>query len=55
VIERHIGVSQQEVGIGAVTRQAQWRTIAKILIAWVTTLPTGAALGALSYRLVASF
>ncbi len=42
-------------GIGAITRQAQWRTIAKILIAWVTTLPTGAALGALSYRLVASF
>ena len=33
-------------GIGAVVGQAQWRTIGKILAAWVTTLPLGAALGA---------
>jgi PiT family inorganic phosphate transporter len=32
-------------GIGAVTGQARWRTIAQILIAWVTTLPIAAALG----------
>lgn len=33
-------------GIGAVTGQARWRTIAQILAAWVTTLPMAAALGA---------
>ncbi|MEX0641412.1 MAG: inorganic phosphate transporter [Pirellulales bacterium] len=29
-------------GIGAVTGQARWATIGKILLAWVTTLPLGA-------------
>jgi len=33
-------------GIGAVTRQAHWKTIATILLAWVTTLPLAGALGA---------
>ncbi len=33
-------------GIGAVTRQAHWKTIGAILLAWVTTLPVAAALGA---------
>jgi len=33
-------------GIGAVTGQARWRTIALILTTWVTTLPLGVALGA---------
>jgi PiT family inorganic phosphate transporter len=32
-------------GIGAVTRQAHWKTIATILLAWVTTLPLAGALG----------
>ncbi len=32
-------------GIGAVTKQAKWKTITHILFAWVTTLPLGAALG----------
>ena len=36
-------------GIGAMTRQAQWRTIAGILVAWVTTLPVAAILGALLF------
>jgi PiT family inorganic phosphate transporter len=40
-------------GIGMVTRQAQWGTIARILTAWVTTLPVGALLGALCYRVMA--
>lgn len=35
-------------GIGIVTGQAGWRTIATILIAWGTTLPLGALLGALA-------
>jgi len=42
-------------GIGAVTRQAHWKTIATILLAWVTTLPLAAALGlafALAFRAV---
>ncbi|MCA9146385.1 MAG: inorganic phosphate transporter [Planctomycetales bacterium] len=36
-------------GIGAVTRQAHWGMIGKILGAWLVTLPMGAALGALCY------
>ncbi len=36
-------------GIGAVTRQAQWRTIASILVAWVTTLPVAGILGAVLF------
>lgn len=33
-------------GIGAVTRQARWKTIAGILLAWIVTLPLAALLGA---------
>ena len=33
-------------GIGAVTRQAKWKTIFQILTAWLTTLPVAAILGA---------
>ncbi len=39
-------------GIGAVTGQARWATIAKILLAWITTLPLGAAFGAMSVWLM---
>jgi PiT family inorganic phosphate transporter len=39
-------------GIGTITRQARWGTIAKIVTAWVTTLPTGAGLGALGYWVI---
>ena len=39
-------------GIGTVNRQAQWKTIGTILLAWLTTLPCGAALGAIAYRLL---
>ena len=41
-------------GIGTVTRQARWGTIASILGAWVTTLPLGAILGAMSYWAIRS-
>ena len=41
-------------GIGLVTRQAQWTTIAKILTAWLTTLPVGMLLGAIVFRLLAT-
>ena len=33
--------------IGAETGEAHWDTIGRILLAWVTTLPSGAALAAL--------
>src|SRR5262245_47476975 len=36
-------------GIGVVNRNAQIRTVLNILLAWVTTLPLGAALGAAAY------
>jgi PiT family inorganic phosphate transporter len=36
-------------GIGLVNRSAHWRMILGILVAWVTTLPLGAALSALVY------
>jgi PiT family inorganic phosphate transporter len=36
-------------GIGAVKRKARWRTIGTIVLAWLTTLPLGAALGAVAY------
>ncbi|MFQ5411598.1 MAG: anion permease [Phycisphaerae bacterium] len=39
-------------GIGTVTRQAHWRTIGLILLAWITTLPLAAALGAMVYTLM---
>jgi PiT family inorganic phosphate transporter len=39
-------------GIGIVNRTAQMRTILNILLAWVTTLPTGAALAALAYAVL---
>ena len=35
-------------GIGAVTRQAHWKTIRNIALAWVITLPVSAILAALS-------
>jgi PiT family inorganic phosphate transporter len=41
-------------GIGTVTSQARWGMIGKILAAWLTTLPMGIALGAISYWLFAS-
>jgi PiT family inorganic phosphate transporter len=33
-------------GIGLVSRTARWRAVLTILLAWVTTLPLGAALAA---------
>ena len=37
-------------GIGAVTGQARWKTIASIFAAWLITLPLAAALGAMLMR-----
>lgn len=37
-------------GIGAVTGQARWITVRKIILAWVTTLPMGFIVGAFASR-----
>jgi PiT family inorganic phosphate transporter len=42
-------------GIGVITGQGRWNTILKILVAWVTTLPLGGALGAGSYAMMNFF
>lgn len=36
-------------GIGTVTRQAHWHTIAGVLLAWITTLPIAAAFGGIGF------
>ena len=41
-------------GMGAVTGQARWKMIGQILLAWITTLPAAAALGACSYWLLSA-
>ena len=41
-------------GLGMITRKAEWRGIAWILLAWVVTLPAAAALAALSFHLLQS-
>lgn len=33
-------------GVGAVTKQAKWKTVFQILLAWITTLPLAGLLGA---------
>lgn len=42
-------------GIGAITRQAHWKTISGIFAAWLITLPLAATLGACLMRLTLSF
>ncbi len=42
-------------GIGTVNRRAHWKMIGTILAAWLTTLPCGAALGALAYAVLSRF
>jgi PiT family inorganic phosphate transporter len=39
-------------GIGLVNRTARWRAVLTILLAWVTTLPLGAALAVAVYGLL---
>ncbi|MBT6154884.1 MAG: inorganic phosphate transporter [Planctomycetaceae bacterium] len=41
-------------GLGTITGQAEWRGIAKILLAWVITLPVAATIAGLSFRLLQS-
>ncbi len=41
-------------GLGTFTGGARWRSITKILLAWVVTLPIAATLAALSFALLKS-
>ncbi len=43
----HVSVGSL-LGMGAVTQQAKWKTISEIALAWICTLPVGAALAALT-------
>ena len=47
----HISVGSL-LGMGVVTRQARWRKVWEILLAWVTTVPCGAVLAAVAYWLL---
>jgi PiT family inorganic phosphate transporter len=42
-------------GIGVVNGTARWRMILTILLAWITTLPLGAALAGATYLLLQAF
>jgi inorganic phosphate transporter, PiT family len=44
----HVSVGSL-LGMGAVTRRVHWRKVGEILLAWVSTVPCGAALAALAY------
>lgn len=44
----HVSVGSL-LGMGIVTRQARWRTVIPVLLAWVTTLPCAGGLAALAY------
>lgn len=48
----HVSVGSL-TGIGATTQQANWRTVVEILLAWVVTVPCGAALAAAASLLLA--
>ncbi len=39
------------LGIGITTRQAKWKTVIPVLLAWIVTLPCAALLSALIYKL----
>lgn len=50
----HVSVGSL-LGIGIVTRQAQWRNVGQIVLSWIVTLPCGAALAALSLLVIGLF
>ncbi len=47
----HVSVGSL-LGMGAATRQAHWRKVGEILLAWFSTVPCGALLAALAYGLL---
>ncbi len=47
----HVSVGSL-LGIGIVTKQAKWRKVGEILLAWIITVPCGAIAGAVAYWIV---
>lgn len=47
----HVSVGSL-LGIGASTRQAKWRKVGEILLAWITTVPCAALFAAIAYTIV---
>lgn len=47
----HVSVGSL-LGMGATTHQAKWRKVGEILLAWVSTVPCGAILAAITYGIV---
>ncbi len=47
----HVSVGSL-LGMGASARQAKWRKVGEILIAWVSTVPCGAILAAIAYLII---
>lgn len=43
------------LGIGAASRRAHWRKVGEVLLAWVSTVPCGAALAAVAYWTIVQF
>jgi PiT family inorganic phosphate transporter len=40
------------IGMGASTRQARWRKVVEILLAWICTVPCGAIVAAVAYWVI---
>ena len=47
----HVSVGSL-LGMGATTHQAKWRKAGEILLAWISTVPCGAILGAIAHVIV---
>ncbi len=50
----HVSVGSL-LGMGATTRQAKWRKVGEILLAWISTVPCGAVLAALAFLIISKF
>jgi PiT family inorganic phosphate transporter len=50
----HVSVGSL-LGIGTVTRQAKWKKVGEILLAWVSTVPCGGILAAIAYFVMTRF
>lgn len=50
----HVSVGSL-LGMGASTRQAKWSKVIEILLAWITTVPCGAMIAAMTYLVLVAF
>jgi PiT family inorganic phosphate transporter len=50
----HVSVGSL-LGIGVTTGQAHWRKVGEILLAWVSTVPCGALMAAITYLVISQF